>query len=371
MRVLHVVATAERRGAEVFASSLVEALAGFGVEQCVVVLRPDGEARVPFAAPVIAPRGSGRRVSGLRMEPGRVRAVREALRGFRPDAVQAHGGEPLKYVLAAERGYGGRSVYRRIGDAAQFGTSRLRERAHVALMRRPARVITVAEVLRSELVSRFGLPPSRVVTIPNGVTLRSLEPSRSRTETRDWLGITREARVVLSLGALTWEKDPVGHVRIVAAVADRPGVMHVIAGDGPLRTRVEAEIVAAGATDRTLMLGRRDDVPDLLAASDVLLLASRSEGMPACVIEAGMVGLPVAAYALSGVPEVVVDGETGRLASPGDVRALAAALRELLHDDEQRRRMGEAASDRCRERFDIEVVAPRYLDVYEQVARAA
>jgi glycosyltransferase involved in cell wall biosynthesis len=93
--------------------------------------------------------------------------------------------------------------------------------------------------------------------------------------------------------------------------------------------------------------------------------------MPACVIEAGMVGLPVAAYALSGVPEVVVDGETGRLASPGDVRALAAALRELLHDDEQRRRMGEAASDRCRERFDIEVVAPRYLDVYEQVARAA
>ena len=88
---------------------------------------------------------------------------------FRPDVVQAHGGEPLKYALAVERGRGARIVYRRIGDARQFRGSRLRRRAHVGLMRRAARVVSVADAVRTELVDEFGLSPSRVVTIPNGV----------------------------------------------------------------------------------------------------------------------------------------------------------------------------------------------------------
>ena len=81
-----------------------------------------------------------------------------------------------------------------------------------------------------------------------------------------------------------------------------------------------------------MLLGARDDVPDLLAASDVLLLASRTEGMPACVIEAGIAGVPVAGYALSGVPEAVVSGETGLLVPPGDRDALVEAVDTLIGD---------------------------------------
>jgi glycosyltransferase involved in cell wall biosynthesis len=119
---------------------------------------------------------------------------------------------------------------------------------------------------------------------------------------------------------------------------------------------------------RARAVGPRDDVADILAACDVLLQASRVEGMPGSVIEAGMLGLPVAAFALADIPEIVVDGETGHLAPPGDTQALAQRVIQLLATPERTAAMGTAARKRCRDLFDIRVVAPRYLEVYRQLA---
>ena len=176
-----------------------------------------------------------------------------------------------------------------------------------------------------------------MVTIPNGVDLRRLEPRRGRAATRAALGVPADATAVLSLGALTWEKDPVGHLDTSA-----PVLAHHAGRRPPVRRRwtaVGQELAAAadrlGVTERVRLLGSRDDVADLLA-SDLLLFASRTEGMPASVIEAGAAGVPVAGTALAGVPEVVVDGETGLLAAPGDRDGLRAALDRLLGDGELR-----------------------------------
>lgn len=372
MKVLHVVATGDRRGAEVFASMLSSTLAGDGVDQRVAILRGVREPAVRFDVPFDILGDGSRRLPGIRMEPGTVRGLGRIVGGFGPDVVQAHGGEPLKYALAATNGSGARIVYRRIGDSAQFAGSELRRRAHARLMRRAIRVVAVADALRSELIARYGLAPGKVVTIPNGVDLGRMEPSRPRDDTRALLGIDPTAPVVLSLGALTWEKDPPAHVRIAADVARaHPDLIHVIAGDGPMRAETEAEARRLGVAGRTRFLGSRDDVPDLLAASDVLLLASRTEGMPACVIEAGVAGVPVAGYAIAGVPEAVVSGQTGLLSAPDDHRALAGDVARLLADAELRRGLGRAAAERCRAMFDIRRVAPMYHDVYDVVARAA
>ena len=371
MRVLHIVASGQRRGAEVFASALVGCLARDGVEQRVAVVR-GGDREVRFDAPTAVLGGSGPLVPGVKLEIAAVGKLRRAVARFRPDVVQAHGGEALKYAMAAASGNGRRIVYRRIGDSLQFRGSPLRVRAYGGLMKRSARVVAVAETLRTELVERFGLAPSQVVTIPNGVDLSVAEPSRPRTEIRDALGISQDAQVVLSLGALTWEKDPLGHIQIVGcAAAERPRLVHVLAGDGPMRAELQAEVDRRGVQDRTLVLGSRDDVADLLAASDVMLLASRTEGMPASVIEAGAAGIPVVGYALSGVPDVVVDGESGSLVRAGDARALSRALAELLDDEGERTRMGRLARERCRARFDIRAVAPRYLRLYQDVSLTA
>lgn len=370
MKVLHVVASSERRGAEVFASALVASL-GPEVDQRVAVLHSRRGHRVSFSAPTTEI-VTGMHLPGIRMSAAGVWNLKRAIASYGPDVIQAHGGEPLKYAMAAASGNGRRIVYRRIGDSLQFQGSLLRVRAYAGLMKRSARVVAVAETLRTELVERFGLAPSQVVTIPNGVDLSVAEPSRSRTEVRDALGISQDAQVVLSLGALTWEKDPLGHIQIVEhAAAERPRLVHVLAGDGPLRAELQAEVDRRGLKDRTLVLGSRDDVADLLAASDVMLLASRTEGMPASVIEAGAAGLPVVGYALSGVPDVVVDGESGSLVREGDAGALSRALGELLDDEGERTRMGRFARERCRARFDIRAVAPRYLRLYREVSVTA
>ncbi len=188
---------------------------------------------------------------------------------------------------------------------------------------------------------------------------------------RRHLGIPADAEVILSLGALTWEKDPLGHVEVAArALAERPRAWHLLAGDGPLRGQVEAAVARHGTGDRVLLAGVRGDVADVLAASDVVLFASCSEGMPATVIEAGMAGLAVAGYAVAGVAEVVESGVTGLLAQPGDLAGLGDHVIAVLADAGNRQRLSAAARDRCRERFEIHAVAPRYLELYQGLVAA-
>jgi glycosyltransferase involved in cell wall biosynthesis len=369
MRVLHVVATGQRRGAEIFAADLVGALEAAGVAQRVAVLRAAGGLAVGYRAPTTVLGAGAGGVPGTGVSVPGLRALRRAIRDWDPDVVQAHGGEALKYSVLAGAGARARVIYRRIGSTPRSIARGPRRAAYGRLMRQADRVVAVAEAVREETLAVFRLPAPRVVTIPNGVDPRRLVPTSGRAAVRQALGIPAEAEVVLSLGALTWEKDPLVHVEVAAAaMARRQRAWHLIVGNGPLRGEVQAAVARRGTGGRVRLLAARDDVADLLAASDVLLFASCSEGMPATVIEAGMVGLPVAGYAVAGVSEVVESGATGLLARPGDSRRLGAHVVELLADSERRGAMSAAARERCLARFDIGAVAPRYLDLYRAVA---
>jgi glycosyltransferase involved in cell wall biosynthesis len=370
VKVLHVVASGKRRGAEVFASDLVRTLRDAGMDQRVAVLRGEGSPAVAYEAPVsvLATRGSSRPVAGIKIRS--LRGLRRLVDRWGPDVIQAHGGEPLKYAIPAALGRRRPPVvYRRIGSAPEEIARGARRLLWGGLMRRAARVIAVAEILNREMVGTFGVPPERVVTIPNGVDPARLEPILGREASRDRLGCEEHTPIVLSLGALVWEKDPLGQVEIAAGLARRGArFVMLLAGDGPLRAEVQAGIAREGLEDRVRLLGVREDVADLLAASDVLVLASRSEGMAATVIEAGRAGLPVVAYGVGGVPEVVQDGMTGAVVAAGDVEAMVERLERLLQDADERSRMGAAARSFC-ERFDIDRVGALYRAVYEELVR--
>ena len=363
MRILHLIATGQRRGAEVFASDLIAALDAPDLDQRVAVLHGDPPWAVRFGVPAAA--------LGARPRPlhaGAVLALRRLLRGWRPDLVTAHGGEPLKYAALATAAGPAPIVYRRIGSVSWLANGP-RRALYGRLVRRADRVVAVAESVRDETVAAFGLAPDRVVTIPNGVDPGRVAPDRGRAATRAALGVAPEAAVVLSLGALTWEKDPLGHLAVTAPLLRRrPQAVHLFAGAGPLRAELEAAAVREGLGGRVLVLGSRGDVGDLLAASDLMLFASRTEGMPASLIEAGMAGLPVAGTALTGVPEVVETGVTGLLVRPGDQAGLAAAVERLVDDGGLRASLGAAARARCLERHGIAGIAAAYRDLYGEVA---
>jgi len=174
-----------------------------------------------------------------------------------------------------------------------------------------------------------------------------------RAAARRRLGLPAEAPVVAAVGALGPEKC-VGDA--VAACARLAGAHLLVAGDGPERAALERR-AAALAPGRVHFAGTLPGPADALAAADVVVLASRTEGMPGVLVEAGLSGRPVVATAVGGVPEIVRDGETGVLVPPGDVAALADGLARALAS---RDRLGGAARRRCLAAFEIGPVADRW-----------
>jgi glycosyltransferase involved in cell wall biosynthesis len=168
---------------------------------------------------------------------------------------------------------------------------------------------------------------------------------------------------IMSVGRLKEPKDFVGLVRALGRL-ERGSFRAQIVGDGPDRGAVEAELARLGLHGSVELAGTVEDVAERLAAADVFVLSSYSEGMPMSVLEAMAAGLPVVATAVGGLPELVVDGETGLLVPPGRQEELAAALRRVVDDEELRRRLGAAGRARAEERFDLPAFREAHVELY-------
>lgn len=168
---------------------------------------------------------------------------------------------------------------------------------------------------------------------------------------------------LISVGRLAPPKDP---LTLVRALAELPAgsFTALLVGDGPQRPDVETEIARLGLGGAVELAGGRDDVPRLLADSDAFVLSSASEGFPISVLEAMAAGLPVVASDVGGIGEAIVDSEHGLLVAPGDVAALADALRRVVADAQLRARLGGAAHERALARFDLDGFRAAHLALY-------
>ena len=208
--------------------------------------------------------------------------------------------------------------------------------------------------------------PRRVVRfIPNGVP----EPDPpSGHDVRAELGIPAGALVVGSVGFLRAVKDYAMLVRAAGRLAaSRPDLHVLIIGEGEERATLEALADDVGLDGRVHLPGRRQDISDVLAALDVGVCCSTSEGSPLSVMEYMAAGLPVIGTRVGGIPDLVGDGETGLLVPSGDDAALAAALARLLGDAGLRARMGQAGRRRRAANFDLRVTIERVEALYAEL----
>jgi glycosyltransferase involved in cell wall biosynthesis len=203
--------------------------------------------------------------------------------------------------------------------------------------------------------------------IPNCIPVERFgEDPAERVRWRKRHGFSSDVVLLTSVGRLEVQKDPLTLVRAFAAVSD-PRVHLLMLGDGALRQRVMDLVRSLQLDDRVHLFGKRDDVAQCLAASDVFVLSSRWEGNPLAVMEAMASGLPVVGTAVGGVPELVESGQHGILVPPGEPAELARAMLLLCRNPETRASMGAAARERSGRQFGL----PRMVEAYDALYRTA
>jgi glycosyltransferase involved in cell wall biosynthesis len=204
-------------------------------------------------------------------------------------------------------------------------------------------------------LERDGVPPDRIVVIPNGVDGAAFGDRTPRAR----------LRTILTVANLRPEK---GHDVLLRAAArlihTHPDLRILFAGDGPCRRDLESLAAVLGLTSRVAFLGHREDVPAVLEVADAFVLPSRSEAFPNAALEAMAAGLPVVASATGGLNDLIVNGTTGLLVPPGDPEALALAIGGVLDCPQTAADLGAQARHAIVGRYSFERMASEFEALY-------
>ncbi len=384
MRVLHVMASAARGGGAAHLVDLLPALGRAGWD-CEAAVGRDGPLSADLGAlgvPVHHVDLMGRRLAPLRA----VRLARLTAR-LAPDVVHLHGTRTAFFhaIGAAGRRRARRNrpgsppavytahglAYRKEAGWIERRVSLLAERVACGGARA---VISVSRADLTDLERRGYVGPGRGFHVANAVPPRAAEAG-DRTTARRRLGLPADALVVGTVSRLVPQKavgdliDAVAGIALAFRGGGGPPTV-VVAGDGPLRARLERRVEAGTNGARVMLLGARDDVSRLLPAFDVFVLSSHWEGEPIALLEAMAAGLPCVATATEGAREILGgDAAAGRLVPVGDVARLGDALVRLLRDAGARQALGEAARARVRGRTP-DAQAGRVVEVYRRLLAA-
>jgi len=216
----------------------------------------------------------------------------------------------------------------------------------------------------------LGIPPEKLAMIPSGIGPEE-PPEVDPGAVKASLGLPAGCSLAIFAGRLAEQKGVDTLIEALDILQHiRPDLRTLIVGEGPLRARLEATARAFQLLDSGLVrfLGHREDVPRLLAASDLLVLPSLYEGLPNVVLEAMRFGKPVVATAAPGTTELVVHGQTGLLVPVKDHVALARAIRDVVDDPDRGRALGRAGRARVESGFTADRMIERFAELYETLA---
>jgi glycosyltransferase involved in cell wall biosynthesis len=356
LRSLHVVTSTQRRGAETFAFHLAAALRNRGAPADVIAL--SGSVGDPWTTLPI-------RALGTRSRSASTYAALRSL-AHRYDIVIGHGSSTLEACAIALAGSGIPLIYTSIGDSSYWVRTFKQRALTRLLLRRCAGIVTLWPEAANYMRDRYGISGDRLHVIPNGADTERFPFATlvQRQAARGAARIPPTATSLVYVGALSDEKN-VGAA--IDAASQMPHAYLAIAGDGPGRRTLENAAVAV-APGRVRFLGSVDDVSTVYMSADLLLLPSKSEGMPMVIIEAGMMGTATVATRVGAIPSMIEDGVTGYLSEAGDNRAFSRTVERAVKTSAL---VGRTASQSFRRRFDLATCAQAWIHAMSRTYDAA
>jgi glycosyltransferase involved in cell wall biosynthesis len=293
-----------------------------------------------------------------------IASIRELVAKTGADVVHAHGYKADIYTYLALRGSNTALVST---CHTWYDTDRLVSlygKVDRLVLRKYARVVAVSEEVRQRLL-QAGVREEKIRMVRNGIDLRPFDGAVP-------CPLEGSGPVVGLVGRLAWEKG----VDIFLAAAARvlvefPETRFVVVGEGPDREKLERLIDELKIRKSVSMLGRRDDMPSVYAALDVMVSSSRQEGLPMAILEGMASGRALIATAVGEVPTVVLDEKTGVVVPPENAELVAGAIAGLLRDPAKRARLGSAARQLIEDEYSAARMTADYLRVYDEAIAAS
>ncbi len=362
MKVLHVISSSGMYGAEAVILNLSRALSGMHHETALGVFYNSAHPSLE-----LYDRAQQEGISAYRItckgqfDRSVPNAIRELVRSTNADVLHAHGYKSDLYCYFAA---GGTSIPL-VATCHTWYDNDVKVWLYGVLdrfvLRSFAGVVAVSEEVKQRLLAA-GVPSQRIRLIRNGIGVESLH-ARFHSD-RGPEGMLHVGLV----GRLSREKGIDIYLRAAARVlTSMPQVQFSVAGDGPDREALQVLIKALGIHDQARLLGRLDDLGGFYRSLDLLVSASRQEGLPMALLEGAASGLPVVATPVGEVPSIVKDELTGIIVPSEDVEALAEAMRFLLRSPERRSQMGAAARELVVKEFSSNRMAQEHLELYKEV----
>lgn len=234
----------------------------------------------------------------------------------------------------------------------------------------PDHVVTVSQAVREQLLAA-GIPADHLTAVPTGIDFSRFDRAQVEPTLRQELGLADETVLIGTIAILRKGK---GHHHLLEAAAlllARGAPVHfAFAGDGPQMDNLRRQAASLGIDQSVSFLGLRRDVPAVLAALDIFVLPTRQEALGTSFIEAQGMAVPVVGSRVGGVPETMIENETGLLVPAENPPALAAALATLVGDPQRRRLMGQRGASFVRSRYSIDVMVDGMLAVYQRQLEA-
>jgi glycosyltransferase involved in cell wall biosynthesis len=292
---------------------------------------------------------------------------------LRPQVVHAHGYK-ASLLAGLLRPFIGAAVLptchlRFTGETSSL-TTRLLMRAEVRYYRWLPYVVAVSSPIR-DFILASGVPPQRVVVIPNGVELSDdgTFQAETRARVRADLDIASDTFVILNVARLTEQKAQRDILLACRRLLDAGhDCTALIVGEGELRSTLQESILAMGLGQRVRLLGFRSDIPALMAAADLFVLPSLDEGMPMSLLEAMAARLPIVATPVGAIPDVIEHQKDGLLVPVGHPDTLADAIDRCLTDVGLRKRLADAAHAKLVSHYSSRAMFRRYRELYRALA---
>jgi glycosyltransferase involved in cell wall biosynthesis len=362
MKIIQLIQKPQRRGAEIFAVQLSEVLSRMDHEVLLISLF-EGTGELIFSGRII---NLNRSLSHRFLDFSGWQKLSEIIQSFQPDLVQANAADTLKFSVFSKLFFKWKApiVYRNANQMGDFIRGRGHRFFNQFLINRLVGVVSVSEASRTDLQRNFIFDLDKSVVIPIGIDTGEIVEKLKE----DTLPTLPES-FLIQIGGWVPEKDPLGMIGIFEKLSpELPDLQFVFMGSGPLEKEMIQRIGEIDLGQRIHLIPNQQNIFPILAKAKAMVMSSKIEGLPGVILEAMYCQIPVIAYDVGGIPEVVKSGETGWLVPGGDSAAFAQTILECLSlQDEARKIITDNAKKLVEEKYQIGKIAEEFEGLYREL----